>query len=62
MKKICKNCEYFVAKGISYSSPRWGDCMKPKGCNDEVDVEKEHGVFMWEDKTCSDFEPRQKPE
>ncbi len=63
MEKICKNCEYFVAKGISYfPSPRWGDCMKPRDNNSEVDVEKQRGVFMWEDKTCGDFKPKQKPQ
>jgi hypothetical protein len=61
MEKTCKNCKYFVSKGISYfSSPRWGDCMKPRGGNAQVDVEKERGVFVWDDNTCSDFEPEQK--
>ena len=62
MRKICKNCEYFVAKGLSYSSPRWGDCMKPRAGDAEVGVEKRRGVFVWDDKTCSDFKPKQKPE
>ena len=63
MEKTCKNCKYFVSKGISYfSSPRWGDCMKPRGYNAQVDVEKERGVFVWDDNTCSDFEPKQKPQ
>jgi len=61
MKETCENCEYFVAKGISYSSsPRWGDCMKPTGFNSNVDVEKQCGVFMWNDKTCDDFKPKQR--
>lgn len=61
MKETCKNCEYFVAKGISYfSSPKWGDCMKPRACNAQIDGEKGRGVFVWEDKTCSDFKPKQK--
>ena len=61
MRETCENCEYFVAKGISYSSsPRWGDCMKPTGFNGDVDVEKQRGVFMWNDKTCGDFKPKQR--
>lgn len=36
--------------------------MKPRGCNAEVDVEKGRGVFVWDDNTCSDFKPKQKPQ
>jgi len=35
--------------------------MKPRGRDAEVDVEKERGLFVWDDKTCSDFEPKEKP-
>lgn len=63
MKKICRNCEYFVRKGFSQSSPKWGDCMKPRGHVVEADNDnEERGVFMWDDKTCSDFKPKQKPQ
>jgi len=61
MRETCENCKYFVAKGISYSSsPRWGDCMKPTAFNGDVDVKKQRGVFMWDDKTCDDFKPKQR--
>jgi hypothetical protein len=61
VEKICKNCEYFVATGIPYfSSPRWGDCMKTTGCDDDEDAKRERGVFVWDNDTCSDFKPKQK--
>jgi hypothetical protein len=34
--------------------------MKPREGNAEVDVEKQRGVFVWDDKTCSDFKPKPK--
>jgi hypothetical protein len=34
--------------------------MKPTGFNNDVDVEKQRGVFMWNDKTCGDFKPKQR--
>lgn len=61
MKNICKNCEYFVLRGFSHSSVTWGDCTKPRADVVAVDADKGRGVFMWEDKTCADFKPKQKP-
>jgi hypothetical protein len=57
MRKICKNCEHFVPKGFSRSSLRWGDCMKPRE-DVEGNLNKERGVFVWDDKTCNDFKPK----
>jgi len=34
--------------------------MKPRGCNAQMGVEKRRSVFVWHDKTCCDFEPKQK--
>ncbi|MHC4571192.1 MAG: hypothetical protein ACYS0C_03815 [Planctomycetota bacterium] len=35
--------------------------MKPAGsCFVGINGEKEHGVFMWADKTCRDFKVMQK--
>jgi hypothetical protein len=59
MEKICKNCEYFVQENISGAKYAWGYCKKPK-TSVMVDVEKERGAFMWADKTCSDYKPKQK--
>lgn len=60
MEKVCKNCEYFVQVS-STSTHIWGDCMK-SASSIEADEKKEHGVFMWADNTCSDFNPKQKPQ
>jgi hypothetical protein len=60
MEKVCKNCEYFAQASIITEKYSWGDCMKPGSCVIEVNGEKEHGVFMWSDKTCCDFKPNQK--
>lgn len=56
MEKICKNCEYFVQLS-STSEHIWGDCMRSVS-SFEVDGRKEHGAFMWADKTCDDFKPK----
>ncbi|MDH4239055.1 MAG: hypothetical protein OEW48_05800 [Phycisphaerae bacterium] len=58
MEKVCKNCKYFVQKTFDSSKYLWGDCMKEAG-SIEADCKKEQGVFMWADKTCSDFKPKQ---
>ena len=58
MKKVCKNCEYFVQVSSDLSKFIWGDCMKdakPVG----PDGKKERGYFTWADRTCIDFKPRQ---
>lgn len=58
VKKVCKNCEYFVQ--VSFTSKYiWGDCMKAAS-SIEADGKEEQGAFMWVDKTCSDFKPKQK--
>jgi len=58
MEKICKNCEYFLQVGFDGS---WGDCMKASSSM-EADGRKKQGAFMWADKTCSDFKPKQEPQ
>ena len=59
MERACKNCEYFV-KVSSTSEHIWGDCMKPAS-SIKTDGRKEHGAFMWADKTCNDFKPKKSP-
>ena len=61
MEKVCKNCEYFTQVSISTDRYSWGDCMKPVSCLVEINGEKEHGAFMWANKTCCDFRSKQKP-
>lgn len=61
MEKTCKNCEYFATVGFRYPSPVWGDCTKPRECVADVRAEEGRDVFTWEDKTCSDFKPKQEP-
>ena len=51
-----------MPKSLSHSSPRWGDCMKPGEYVVEANVNKKDGIFVWDDKTCSDFKPKQKLE
>jgi hypothetical protein len=59
MERICKNCEYFVQ--VSFATKYiWGDCMK-QASSIEIDGKKEHGSFMWADKTCSDFKSKEQP-
>ena len=58
VEKVCKNCEYFLQVSFSGS---WGDCMKAPS-SVEADGRKKQGVFMWADKTCSDFKPKQEPQ
>lgn len=58
MERICKNCEYFVQVS-STSEYMWGDCMKLVS-SVEIDGKKEHGAFVWADKTCSDFKPKKR--
>ncbi len=60
VKKVCKNCEYFVQVS-STNKHIWGDCMKAAS-SIEADGKKELGAFMWADKTCSDFKPREEPQ
>ena len=60
MEKVCKNCEYFV-QVCSTNEHIWGDCMKAAS-SIEADGKKELGAFMWADKTCSDFKPREEPQ
>lgn len=58
MEKVCKNCEYFVQKTFESSRYLWGDCMN--GANSiGSDGKKEQAAFVWADKNCSDFKPRQ---
>jgi len=57
VEKVCKNCEYFLQ--VSFSG--WGDCMKAAS-SIGADGRKEQGAFMWADKTCSDFKPKQEPQ
>ena len=59
MEKFCKNCEYFVQVSFGVSKHIWGDCMKAAGPIEANDRE-DHGAFMWADKTCSDFKPKEK--
>jgi hypothetical protein len=33
--------------------------MKPRGRAAEANANEGRGVFMWDDKTCSDFKPKQ---
>jgi hypothetical protein len=59
MKKICKNCRYFV-QGSTFSSQYiWGDCMKQGNNDPGTGDNKKRGTFKWADKTCSDFKPAQ---
>jgi hypothetical protein len=58
MEKVCKNCEYFAQKTFDSSKYLWGDCMK-EASPIEADGREKQGVFMWADKTCSDFKPKQ---
>ena len=48
-----------MPRGFSQSSPTWGNCMKPGDHAAEANVNRERGVFVWDDKTCSDFKPKQ---
>jgi len=61
MEEVCKNCEYFVQENILGATYAWGHCKKPTA-SVAAQREKERGAFMWADKTCSDFKPRQKPD
>ena len=58
MEKICKNCEYFVQKTFESSKYSWGDCMNGRN-SIGADGKKEQAIFVWADKTCGDFKPRQ---
>jgi len=60
MEEVCRNCEYFVQVSPSFSKYVWGDCMK-EARSAESNGKKKRGTFMWADKTCSDFKPKQKP-
>jgi len=61
MKKVCKNCKYFAQVSFTAGSNHiWGDCVKTAS-SVEADDKKERGVFVWDDKTCSDFKPKQEP-
>ena len=58
MEKVCKNCEYFVQASFGDNRYIWGDCMKASSSK-EADGKKKRGIFMWADKTCSDFKPKE---
>lgn len=60
MEKVCKSCEHFVQVSSGFSKYIWGDCMKDVDPV-ESDGKEKRGSFMWANKTCSDFKPRQKP-
>jgi len=55
MDKICKQCEYFDAKGAMPGSNNWGLCSKSKKKN--IANNPETPFFRWEDDTCSFFKP-----
>ncbi len=59
MDKKCKNCKHFRIGSALPATHIWGDCMKPRKY-DTFDAQgtKTTGVFMWDDKSCDDFEPR----
>jgi len=61
MEKVCKNCEYFMQESFGSATYAWGRCRKPTE-SVEVEGKKERSAFMWADKTCSDFKPKQKAE
>lgn len=58
MEKTCENCEYFMRMSMDIGKYHWGYCQKPGSGTKEMNGNKE-GVFMWANKTCNDFKPRQ---
>jgi hypothetical protein len=67
MEKVCKNCCFFVLTGTRFDTKskltsKCGVCQKLG-----TDVKKVAGRLVggdpvWNCETCSDFEPKQKPE
>ncbi|MHC4131766.1 MAG: hypothetical protein ACYSSP_04270 [Planctomycetota bacterium] len=57
MKKMCKNCEFFVPSSSPLIGDEWGECIKPgleiKQFNGQI-----QGDFTWADSLCSDFSAR----
>ena len=60
VEEVCKNCKYFVQVSFGLSKYVWGDCMKAAS-SIEADGKKKNGAFMWANKTCSDFNPKEEP-
>jgi len=58
MDKICKNCEYFEQGSTNISKYVWGNCKKAAS-SAVTESNRERAAFMWGDKTCSDFKPKQ---
>jgi hypothetical protein len=58
MEKLCKNCKHFAQVSFGVSKHIWGDCMKSAG-SIEGDDREDRGTFMWGDKTCSDYKPKE---
>ena len=56
MERICKNCQHFTLRDFSNSSPLWGECMKSVTETAEISGREAAGAFMWDDKSCGDFE------
>ncbi|MHC4694049.1 MAG: hypothetical protein ACYS67_15010 [Planctomycetota bacterium] len=58
MEKVCKNCEHFEQKTFESSRYLWGDCTKG-AISIWPDGKKQQAAFVWADKNCGDFKPRQ---
>jgi hypothetical protein len=58
MEKFCKNCKYFVQVSFGVSRHIWGYCLKDADSIEPND-RQERGAFMWADKTCGDFKPKE---
>jgi hypothetical protein len=54
MKKMCKNCDFFIPSSSPLIGDEWGECIKPgtkiKRLNDQI-----QGDFTWTDGRCNDF-------
>lgn len=61
MDKKCENCKHFRMGNVIPIHYIWGDCVNPKRYNRDAQGKKTHRVFTWADKSCDDFEPREKP-
>jgi hypothetical protein len=57
MRRVCKNCTYFVQVSWFVTTYAWGDCVKRTHSVDRKG-KSSGGAFMWSDNTCPDFKSK----
>lgn len=60
MDKKCENCKHFRIGSVIPIHYIWGDCVNPQRCPVDAQGKKFNRVFMWADKSCDYFEPKER--